>query len=74
MSFFCTKCGHENLERDNVFGTICSNCKAFIPPETKPKFIREMEEKRIFNQNIIRQKLKKKMLGDQDGNKIEQKN
>lgn len=73
MSFICSKCGYENTERDNIYGTICLKCAAFIAPKTKPKFIIEIENKISYNQNVIRQYLKQKMLGDNNGNKIEQK-
>jgi len=73
MGFSCPFCGSQNAERDNVYGTICYGCEKYIPPETKPKFVREHEEKLVVAQNIIREYLRRKILGETHGNKVEQK-
>lgn len=73
MSFHCPLCGFVNPERDNIYGTICSNCESFIPPENKPKLVLELEKKHSYTQNVIREYLKKKMLGETNGNKVEPK-
>lgn len=73
MGFSCPFCGIQNAERDNVYGTICYGCEKFIPPEIKPKLTRECEKNLTASQHIIREYLRRKILGETYGNKVEQK-
>jgi len=73
MGFYCSFCGNQNAERDNIYGAICCSCGSYIPPQVKPKFVREYEEKLAISQNIIRNYLRKKILGEMHGDKVEQK-
>jgi len=70
MSFICPKCS-QSFNKDNVYGTLCTKCFSFIMPVNKPQIIKEFEEKKIANQNAVREYLKQKMLGDINGNKIQ---
>jgi len=70
MSFLCHSCGFENNKRDNVYGTICINCNKYVPPENKSQLVKECENRFKRNQLIILQYLKKKILGEKNGNKI----
>ena len=74
MRYVCLKCGFVESKRDNVYGTICSECKSYVPPIVKPKLVLEVEEKFIRNQEIIRNHLRKQILGENNGNQIKQEN
>jgi len=53
--------------RENVFGTICSNCNSYIEPDKKPKLIADAEMRLADQQNTIRKYLRRIILGDKHG-------
>lgn len=67
----CPECNSDLGDRENVYGTICVKCNSYIHPLVKPKFIIEAEEKLQVNQEIIRNFLKSKILGEYNGNKTQ---
>lgn len=71
MSVKCPYCEHEMPKRDNIFGTICDNCKKYIKPAKKPKFVQEAEYRLRMQQKKLRQYLKNLMIGDENGNQVE---
>ena len=68
MSVICEHCGHEMTNRENVYGTFCVKCNKFISPQKKPKIIQEAEQRLIEQQAVIRDYLRRTILGDKNGN------
>lgn len=68
MSVICLKCGNEMPNRDNVYGTVCTRCNAFIEPSKKPQIIEDAENRLREQQNFIREYLRRNITGDTNGN------
>lgn len=73
MSFTCPFCYSYLGNRSNIFGTICYKCGNFIENKEQIPLILKMRNKLISNQILIRKFLRKKILGDINGDKVEQK-
>lgn len=69
----CPSCAHSMPHKENVFGTMCSKCGKYIPPVVKPKMVQEAEKVLAMNQQKIRIVLKQMILGDKDGDQVQQK-
>lgn len=67
MSVKCYHCNHVMPTRNNVFGTICDNCKKYIEFERKPKFVLDAEFRFSMIQNKLRSYLAKIINGDKNG-------
>jgi len=64
----CEKCG-SSFERDNIYGTRCPNCKNLIEPFKEPGFIEENKLKLKKLQKEFLEKLKKRLIGDNNVNR-----
>jgi hypothetical protein len=54
--------------RDNIYGTFCLDCNFFIYPPKKPEFVERNESVLKKCQDKIRDFLRRKMLGENNGN------
>lgn len=70
MSVICDVCGNIMVHKDNVYGTFCTSCNQYIKPDVLPKFIRDADRRLREHQHIIRMYLRKKILGDRNGNQV----
>ena len=64
----CPFCSSDIGERLNVFGTICTKCSKYIPPPKEPRFVSDAKDNLRGNQEKIRGFIRKKMIGDTNGN------
>lgn len=80
MNMICYHCGHmfnRDLkignkvieEYSNVFGTICPNCEKRIEPFDVPFFIKDNIDKMDRIRMQFRDKLRKKIIGECDGDR-----
>jgi len=70
MSFVCPHCFSSLGARSNVYGTVCSKCGMLIQNETPAPIYKEMKKRLTQQQQQIRQFLRKKILGDSNGNQV----
>lgn len=68
MGLVCPCCYSSLGVRTNVYGTICSKCGTFIKSEVPAPIYRETKKLLERQQQQIRQFLRKKILGDSNGN------
>lgn len=54
--------------RNNVYGTVCTRCNAFIEPSKKPQIIEDAENRLREQQDYIRDYLRRNIKGDTNGN------
>lgn len=64
----CPKCYSNLGNRENVYGTFCQFCGYFIKSEEDIPIKRNAQLKLLEHQNIIRKFLRKKILGERNGN------
>jgi len=62
MTHSCPKCGRSIGQ--NVFGTICVDCKAYVAPIDKPKIVKDAERRLQEHQQQIRKFLREKLMYD----------
>ena len=67
MSTVCEFCNH-TMNKDNVYGTFCIKCNKYLQPSSLPKFVLENQRKLLEHQQIIRMFMRKKILGESNGN------
>ena len=66
----CPFCSNDIGERLNVFGTMCTKCNRYIPPLQEPAFVIDGKKKLKGNQEAIRAFIKKKFIGEENGNQV----
>lgn len=71
MSTTCPNCNHTMSNRQNVYGTICSKCGKFIEPHKKSKMEIELDLRHKMQQSEVIKYLRKLILGDDHGNKVQ---
>lgn len=64
----CKFCLADMGNKENLYGTICTKCYKYIPPESEPKIVQYNKMKLQKSQEIIREYLKKKITGEKNGN------
>lgn len=70
MNLVCPHCFSDLGKRINTYGTVCYKCGIFIQAETVSSIYRETQILLDKQQQQIRQFLRKKTLGDSNGNQI----
>lgn len=68
----CPYCSKSLGDRMNVFGTFCTGCNRYIPPEKESQISSESKERFKKNQNKIRELLRKQIIGVENGNQVKQ--
>jgi DNA-directed RNA polymerase subunit RPC12/RpoP len=62
MILFCDYCGKEFEKKDynNIYGTRCPYCGSLIKPVSKPKFIHDIEQKKLKLKKEFLEKMRKR--------------
>jgi ribosomal protein L37AE/L43A len=68
MSLSCPFCSYNLGERANIYGTVCSKCGTFIKSGIQSSLQKNTKKILEKQQHQIRQFLRNKILGDNNGN------